>query len=106
MQIKKSHRIFKRDNYTCAFCGKKFPINELTLDHLYPVSKGGSSRKYNLVTACKECNFKKSDIINCDKVPKNINLYKDINKEKEKIIINRLATDYLKNGILKRYVWG
>ena len=50
--------VFKRDNHTCQYCGKK---EELTLDHLIPKSKGGKTTWTNLVTACKKCNSRKGD---------------------------------------------
>lgn len=43
----------------CHYCGKKFPAEELTLDHLVPVVRGGRSTRGNLVVACRECNQKK-----------------------------------------------
>ncbi len=43
----------------CAYCGKRFPPKELTLDHVVPVARGGRSTKGNVVPACKECNNKK-----------------------------------------------
>lgn len=52
------HNIFRRDSYTCQYCGTK---SDLTLDHLIPRSKGGKSNWTNLVTACKSCNAKKGD---------------------------------------------
>jgi len=48
--------VFKRDGHECQYCGSK---NDLTLDHVFPRSKGGSSNWKNLVTACKACNAKK-----------------------------------------------
>ncbi len=50
--------IFKRDGYRCQYCGA---IDNLTLDHVIPKSRGGSSTWDNLVTACKTCNSKKGD---------------------------------------------
>ncbi|UII26611.1 HNH endonuclease [Fulvivirga maritima] len=50
--------VFKRDNFTCQYCGTK---KELTLDHVVPRSKGGKSAWNNLVTACKRCNTRKGD---------------------------------------------
>lgn len=50
--------IFKRDNHTCQYCGN---TRDLTLDHVVPRSKGGSSTWNNLVTACKKCNTTKGD---------------------------------------------
>lgn len=43
----------------CYYCGKKFKPEELTMDHLIPLIRGGKSIKANLVPACKECNSKK-----------------------------------------------
>ncbi|HYG39793.1 MAG TPA: HNH endonuclease [Cytophagales bacterium] len=54
------HNIFKRDGLKCQYCGS--PDN-LTLDHVIPKSRGGSSNWDNLITACKSCNSKKGDYI-------------------------------------------
>ena len=43
----------------CYYCGKKFPREELTMDHIVPVVRGGRSTKGNVVVACKDCNNKK-----------------------------------------------
>lgn len=43
----------------CHYCQKKFPIKELTMDHVVPLSRGGSSTKGNIVAACKPCNTNK-----------------------------------------------
>lgn len=48
--------IFQRDNYTCRYCGKKFPKNMLDVDHIRPVCLGGDNRESNLATACITCN--------------------------------------------------
>jgi 5-methylcytosine-specific restriction endonuclease McrA len=50
--------IFKRDGNKCQYCGAH---HHLTLDHVYPKSKGGKTTWDNLVTACKHCNAKKGD---------------------------------------------
>lgn len=50
--------VFRRDNHECQYCGT---TRDLTLDHLIPRSKGGTSYWKNLVTACKHCNAKKGD---------------------------------------------
>ncbi len=50
--------IFKRDRFTCQYCGS---TKDLTLDHVHPRSKNGKSTWNNLVTACKHCNSKKGD---------------------------------------------
>ena len=43
----------------CHYCGREFKPEELTMDHVIPVSKGGKSTKGNIVPSCKECNNKK-----------------------------------------------
>lgn len=53
--------IFKRDNFTCRYCGKSAPNVELEIDHIRPVSKGGTNKKNNLATSCMKCNNGKSD---------------------------------------------
>lgn len=54
--------IFIRDGYTCQYCGRKFSYGELTLDHIYPKSRGGRTTWENIVTCCKSCNQKKADM--------------------------------------------
>ena len=44
----------------CHHCGKTFPPNELTMDHLIPVARGGTSTKGNVVPACFACNQAKA----------------------------------------------
>lgn len=49
-----SWAVFKRDNYTCRYCGKDgLP---LTVDHLVLWEEGGPSIEENLVAACRKCN--------------------------------------------------
>ena len=40
----------------CHYCKGKFPPEELTLDHIVPVARGGKSTKGNLVVCCRSCN--------------------------------------------------
>lgn len=49
----------KRADGICYYCRCKFKPNELTMDHLIPLSRGGSSTKENIVPCCKECNNRK-----------------------------------------------
>jgi 5-methylcytosine-specific restriction enzyme A len=43
----------------CHYCGRKFPAVQLTMDHVVPVSRGGTSSRGNVVPACKKCNTEK-----------------------------------------------
>lgn len=53
--------IFKRDKFTCQYCGKSAPDVVLHIDHIHPKSKGGEDTILNLVTSCFDCNLGKSD---------------------------------------------
>lgn len=55
--------IFNRDSFSCRYCGKSAPNVVLEIDHLHPVSKGGSNDQENLITACFDCNRGKSTTI-------------------------------------------
>ena len=43
----------------CYYCGKKFEQEDLTMDHIVPLARGGKSTKNNIVVSCKQCNTKK-----------------------------------------------
>jgi len=48
--------IFKRDSFTCQYCGRKAPDVVLQCDHINPVAAGGGNDILNLVTSCFDCN--------------------------------------------------
>ena len=52
--------VFKRDGFTCQYCGQTPPKAILHVDHIHPVSKGGDNGQNNLLTSCLECNLGKS----------------------------------------------
>ena len=60
--ISKSKRfeILQRDRFRCQYCGASANETALEVDHIVPVSKGGSDDDSNLITACWECNSGKS----------------------------------------------
>ncbi|MEW6365259.1 MAG: HNH endonuclease [Acidobacteriota bacterium] len=51
--------IYARDDHRCQYCGQKYSTEDLTFDHVIPVSLGGEKRWENIVTCCIECNRKK-----------------------------------------------
>jgi DNA-directed RNA polymerase subunit RPC12/RpoP len=51
--------IFKRDRFSCQYCGSVPPHVVLHVDHIHPVVDGGSNDPDNLVTACDACNLGK-----------------------------------------------
>jgi 5-methylcytosine-specific restriction endonuclease McrA len=57
-------RVMKRDRYRCVLCGRNPAQDssvELHLDHVVPVSRGGTNEEGNLRTLCRECNQGRSD---------------------------------------------
>jgi hypothetical protein len=61
-QISKKQRfeIFKRDGFTCQYCGDHPPKIILHVDHILPVKHGGENNQDNLITSCITCNLGKS----------------------------------------------
>ena len=51
--------IFRRDNYTCRYCGHRGNALTLHVDHVFPLSRGGTDDPSNLATACWSCNLEK-----------------------------------------------
>lgn len=54
--------VFKRDKFTCAYCGRKAPDIILEVDHIVPVAKAGDNNITNLITSCIDCNRGKRDV--------------------------------------------
>jgi hypothetical protein len=75
--------VFKRDGFMCAYCGKSPPMVVLEIDHIVPISKGGSDDLNNLITACFDCNRGKRDVP-LDKIPQQLADNLDVLREKEK----------------------
>lgn len=61
VSVRVRFEVFKRDNFTCRYCGRRPPDVELALDHLIPVADGGTNDDENLVCSCDACNAGKSD---------------------------------------------
>lgn len=57
---KKRWKILSRDHFTCRYCGRSAPDVKLHIDHVLPVSKGGTDSVDNLVVACCDCNLGKA----------------------------------------------
>lgn len=55
-------KILVRDQFKCQYCGLTVKDNAvLQVDHIVPVSKGGTNDEYNLITSCRDCNMWKFD---------------------------------------------
>ena len=79
--------VFKRDSFTCQYCGRSAPDIILNVDHMIPVASGGDNSVLNLVTSCFDCNSGKSDRKLDDKavVTKQIDQLKILNERKTQI---------------------
>lgn len=53
--------LFGRDKNICAYCGKRYKINELSRDHILPKAQGGTNIWTNVVTSCLDCNAYKGN---------------------------------------------
>lgn len=53
--------VFRRDMYSCSYCGKALHQELLTIDHIIPKSRGGSTTWLNTVSCCGPCNLLKSN---------------------------------------------
>lgn len=54
-------KLFARDRHVCAYCGRRSGPEELTREHIVPVSRGGVDAWMNCITACKPCNGRKGN---------------------------------------------
>jgi hypothetical protein len=61
LSLKVRWDVLKRDDYRCVRCGARPPGVELEVDHVLPVSRGGSNDLANLQTLCRPCNQGKKD---------------------------------------------
>ena len=57
MTLSLRYDVMRRDGFRCCLCGRSADSGiELEVDHIIPVSKGGTSGIDNLQTLCRDCN--------------------------------------------------
>ncbi|MBP7914200.1 MAG: HNH endonuclease [Vitreoscilla sp.] len=56
-------KLFARDRQICAYCGHRFHVDDLTREHIVPVSRGGLDSWMNCITACRSCNGHKGNLM-------------------------------------------
>jgi len=69
--------IYSRDDNHCYICGKRFSESKLSIDHITPLSRGGSNSWTNCITCCKDCNLAKgSQLLSEMKIKPKFTAYK------------------------------
>jgi len=72
--------VLSKFNFKCSYCGVDAVKSALEIDHIIPISRGGSNDFINLVTACKSCNRGKyNKILN----EENLSIIKEISNEND-----------------------
>lgn len=79
--------VFKRDGFTCQYCGKKAPEIVLVLDHIKPVAAGGENDILNLLTSCAACNAGKGarELSDTSAVQKQRKQIDELNERREQL---------------------
>ena len=106
--------VFKRDKFTCQYCGRMSPDVILEVDHITPVSKGGNNDMINLITSCRDCNrgkgktrlsddqeIKKQQTQLLDLADKKEQLQMMVDWKKELLNIRETQIDYIESLILQ-----
>jgi len=75
--------IKERDKFVCQYCLTQNPKNGI-VEHIVPISLGGTNKNHNLVFACHSCNMKKKANV---WIPNNLDeITKDAPEWKQKIL--------------------
>ena len=53
--------IAQSQRYRCMYCGVRLTTDNLQIDHMYPVSRGGPNDADNLQALCRRCNIRKGN---------------------------------------------
>lgn len=79
--------VFKRDKFTCQYCGRMSPDVVLEVDHIKPVAEGGNNDIINLITSCRDCNRGKGKVRLSDneEIKKQQNQLKDLADKREQM---------------------
>ena len=54
--------VYKKYGGHCAYCGKQIPYEEMQVDHVQPIYRGGTNDVDNLLPSCHPCNFYKDSM--------------------------------------------
>ncbi|MDD5064968.1 MAG: HNH endonuclease signature motif containing protein [Phycisphaerae bacterium] len=70
--------LYYKSDGKCAVCHKELSLEEATVDHIKPKSKGGSDKEDNLRIVCRKCNGRKRDKVGVEKIQSIQNLTKGL----------------------------
>ena len=87
MSKKLRFEVFKRDGFTCQYCGRMAPDVVLEVDHINAVANGGNNDIMNLVTSCFDCNRGKgkNKLSEKTEIKKQQEQLKDLNSKREQL---------------------
>ena len=91
--------LFARDGWQCAYCGSE--SHRLTLDHVVPRSRGGTSVWENVVASCAPCNHHKGDRL----LEETSMTLRTVPRPPTPILFIRLATEHIPD-VWRRYLPG
>lgn len=79
--------VFKRDSFTCQYCGRVAPNIILEIDHINPISKGGKNDILNLTTSCFDCNRGKGNkkLTENEEIKKQQEQLKELNEKRNQL---------------------
>lgn len=91
-------RILKKTKFCCAACGAKLDIVKHTVDHIIPISRGGTNEIDNLVGLCKVCNEYKDNLLY---YPGDYYTYLTVTNPKLMEDLHMRVVEYLKGEVKK-----
>ena len=88
--------IYDKSNGRCELCGQRLFLDNMTLDHIIPLSMGGKDDMENLQASCYACNQFKSNSLPDDFMDRIINIFlsqmkKKCNNDMKLRIIHKLV---------------
>ena len=81
LKPKERRRVLEQLGNKCSYCGKLCKQNDIHLDHVIPISRGGGADRDNLAAACCMCNITKYDLFIEDFFDKVLSRRNEIKKE-------------------------
>ena len=101
----KRRQVYNKNQGRCVICGKFVEFDNFTIDHIIPLSKGGTNQYENLQCTCKTCNQLKQDILPEDLFEKIVEIITyqievGLGEGLIKMIISSLIKRYTKCGLI------